>query len=259
MHLIDDNLGSIISFPDKPSESVEIVCTGHSCCKRAPLHRDAYRHPVVVIDSDSRSVDVLKVRVLKSHVSCTKFMLMSSPKITSTKPEERFANNYMRILGPDAQFEHSKPRDLFLEQGAMDHDSYIDLQHSYNVPIASMKVFRKSGPKLDDKSLKLLQHALRYLERPENQISDSKEPPRTTMNDDGTVMTSLASRNCSVVSDSIDGASLLANEERWKLKPDSWGRMPKKLKHWTKVEFEVVEENMKDRFGRSGTQPQDHD
>lgn len=66
MELEDVSVGSIFSFPDKPVESVDIVCKSKSCCNGTPLHPDAYRHPVVILDCDNNSVDVLKVRASRS-------------------------------------------------------------------------------------------------------------------------------------------------------------------------------------------------
>ncbi|QSZ36807.1 hypothetical protein DSL72_006690 [Monilinia vaccinii-corymbosi] len=144
----DISLGSIFAFPDKPLPSVKIACTGNRCCNGAPLHTDGYRHPLVVIDCDGNSVDVLK--------------------ISSRKPEERFAADYLKILGLRTHPDLREPDGLLLDKGAMDHDSYVNMRYSYNVLISSLKVFRASEPRLSPKSFEALKRHLHNRERPAN-------------------------------------------------------------------------------------------
>ncbi|PVH70752.1 hypothetical protein DL98DRAFT_521432 [Cadophora sp. DSE1049] len=120
-------VGCIVWLPSRGDDDKSIKCIRELCCSNRELQDGGYNHPVVVL------------KVSPNHFGD---VVCSIVKVTSKERDGRFDRLRISQERP-TRLPHSDndgATELYLEEGTMDKQSYVVLEHIFQVPASQLRL-----------------------------------------------------------------------------------------------------------------------
>ncbi|KAH6662055.1 hypothetical protein B0J14DRAFT_707881 [Halenospora varia] len=162
-------VGCIVWLPERNIQQISIKCDKSICCGQSELGDGGYDHPVVVLSIKQRHGSTT-IGDLKCSVACvTSFTETKLHDYLRQRHFKTHLQQFLPIRDPEGaditSFGLPYPPQLHLERGRKLHkQSYVGLQHSYNVPLGILRGFstrcRAYKLRLEEESYKVLMREL---------------------------------------------------------------------------------------------------
>ncbi|KAE8448939.1 hypothetical protein EG329_008735 [Mollisiaceae sp. DMI_Dod_QoI] len=142
-------VGCIVWLPSRVESDGGIKCNKQNCCDGG-LDNDAYDHPVVIVNIRQREGSYIKGDLICTVACVTTYGNTSLSKYISSRPRTRHFQLSIPICDADAEATdttgHSLVEQLHLEKGSLRKQSYVKFQHTYGVPVSTLRHYHFRKP-----------------------------------------------------------------------------------------------------------------
>jgi len=126
-----------------------IKCNKQNCCDGG-LDNDAYDHPVVIVNIQQREGSYIRGDLICTVACVTTYGNTSLSKYISSRPRTRHLQLSIPIYDADTEAVDMTAQNLVeqlhLEKGSLRKQSYVKFQHTYGVPVSTLRHYHFRKP-----------------------------------------------------------------------------------------------------------------